>query len=157
MTPVTRTRRASRLVFLSLALVASLVLGACGSAAATPTPTFGPVVLDGTSWVLISYMTPDGTNYTVPMSVSPTAKFSGGQFSGFAGCNTFNGPYTQDGETIAIGPLSGTKAACEPPLSVVEAAYVQALGAVNTAMAAGSTLRLVEQGGFSALEFVRAN
>ena len=157
MTPVTRTRRASRLVLLSLALVASLVLGACGSAAATPTPTFGPVVLDGTNWVLISYMTPDGTNYTVPMSVSPTAKFSGGQFSGFAGCNTFTGPYTQSGETIAIGPLAGTKMACEQPLLGVEAAYVQARGAGNTATAAGTTLRLTEQGGFSALEYVRAN
>ena len=154
MTPV--TRHASRLVVLTALLVATLV-AACGSAGATPQPTFGPMELNGTNWVLISYMTPDGTNYTVPMSVSPTAKFNAGQFEGFAGCNTFSGPYTQSGETIAIGPLAGTKQACEAPLSGVEAAYVQALGAVNTAKAAGTTLRLTESGGFSALEFVRAN
>jgi heat shock protein HslJ len=156
MASATRPRPVVRSLFVLLALAASLVLAACGSASATPKPTFGPVTLEGTDWRLISYMSPTGTNYTVPMSVTPTAKFAGGQFSGFAGCNTFSGPFTQDGDTVKIGPLAGTQMACQEPLLGVELAYTQALAAVNTAAAAGDTMRLVEKGGFSALEFVRA-
>jgi heat shock protein HslJ len=159
MTPIARFRRRGRLVLVPLALALTLVVAACGSGgtAATPTPTFGPVNLDGTDWLLVSYMTADGTNYTVPMAVTPTALFSGGTIDGFAGCNKFNGPYVQDGEKIKIGPIGATKVACDQPLAVVEAAYLQALSVVDKAVAAGDTLRMSQTGGFTGLEFVRAS
>ncbi len=154
---VTRFRLQRRPGLVLLALVATLVLGGCGSAAATPTPTYGPVTLEGTEWVLLNYMDATGAVFTVPMAVTPTAKFAGGQFSGFAGCNTFSGPYTQDGETIHIGPLAGTKMACDEPLTAVEIAYVRALEVVNTARAAGDSLLLNDSDGNNALEFQRAS
>ncbi len=154
---VTRFRPTRMLGLAVLALAATLALGGCGSATATPKPSLGPIDLEGTEWVLLNYMDATGAVFTVPMAVTPTAKFSSGQFSGFAGCNTFSGPFTQEGDTIHIGPLAGTKVACDEPLTVVEIAYVRALELVNTARAAGDTLLLNDSDGNNALEFTRAS
>src|SRR4051794_11572592 len=109
MDPVTRRGRVRRspVARLVLAVVTVLALvAACGGATATPAASLGPIDLDGTSWRLIGYLTPDGTHFTVPAAVTPGASFSGGQFQGQTGCNTASGPYTQDGTSISIGPIS---------------------------------------------------
>ena len=74
MHPATHHRFASRLVLVLLAAMA-LAVSACGSSASpTPTPVpSGPLELAGTRWVLIKYLSPDGTVVTVPSSVTPTA------------------------------------------------------------------------------------
>jgi heat shock protein HslJ len=149
-----RRRRLARVLFTVLALVA--LVAACGGASATPAASLGPIELEGTKWLLVSYLSPTGTNFTVPSSVTPTATFQGGQFTGVtAGCNTASGPYTQDGTSIAIGPISSTKLACPEPMATVEAAYLAALAVVDTAVGNGSTLVLKQSDGFTALQFVR--
>jgi heat shock protein HslJ len=160
MDPVTRTgrhrpRQLGRLLFTTLALVA--VVAACTGAAATPAPSLGPIELNGSSWRLLSYLSPTGTSFTVPSSVSPSATFKDGQFSGQTGCNTVTAPYTQDGTKIAIGPLTSTKVACDEPMNTVEAAYLQALSVVDTAAGTDTRLILKKSDGFTALEFVKAN
>jgi heat shock protein HslJ len=144
---------------LLVAALASLLalVAACGGAGATPTPSLGPVELNGTSWRLLGYLSPTGTHYTVPAAVTPSAEFKDGQFSAQTGCNTANGPYTQDGTSIAIGPIASTKMACQEPMAGVETAYLAALAVVDTATGNDSTLLLRQSDGFTALEFVRAN
>lgn len=157
-TPHPRLRRPSpvRLLVVLASLLA--LVAACGGASATPTPSLGPIELDGTSWRLISYLSPDGTNYTVPSSVTPSLDFKDGQISAAtAGCNTATGPYTQDGTAIAIGPIASTKMACAEPMNTVEVAYLQALSVVDTATGNATTLLLRKADGFTALELVRAN
>ncbi len=160
MQPVTRPGRhrrrpLARLLVTVLALVA--LVAACGGANATPSPSLGPINLDGTSWRLIGYLSPTGTHFTVPAAVTPGAMFSGGQLKAQTGCNDANGPYTQDGTSIAIGPISSTRKACQDPIATVETAYLAALSVVDTAVGNDSTLLLRQSSGFTALEFVRAN
>jgi len=160
MDPVSHTGRVRRQPFARLLLVAlSLValVGACGGASATPKPSLGPIELNGTSWRLISYLSPDGTSYTVPAAVTPGASFANGQFQGDTGCNQASGPYTQDGTSIAIGPIAATKKACQEPMLTVETAYLAALDAVDIAVGNDSTLVMKSSKNFTTLEFVRAN
>ncbi len=161
MESVTRPRRArrlprARLVLVALSLVA--LVAACGGASATPAASLGPINLEGTSWRLLGYLSPDGTHYTVPAAVTPGATFANGQFQGDTGCNTASGPYTQNGTTISIGPLASTKKACQEPMQTVETAYLVAIAVVDTAVGNDTTLLMKSStAGFTALEFVRAN
>ena len=43
--------------------------------------------------------------FTVPAAVTPLAAFKDGVMTGYAGCNTFSGPYKIDGEN---GEAKGT-------------------------------------------------
>jgi heat shock protein HslJ len=95
------------------------------SSAAPPAPD-GPLE---TSWVLVDL---DGST-DFDEALRPTLTFAeDGTLSGFAGCNTFDGPYALDGSSMDIGPLATTKMACEPPASTIEAALLPALDAAGT-------------------------
>ena len=56
-----------------------------------------------------------------------TAEFKAGRISGFSGCNQFFGPYTLDGDRVAIGRLAGSMMACEERAMAVESAVHAAL------------------------------
>lgn len=81
---------------------------------ATPVPTQPPPALNGTSWVLEN---------TLP-DTSITAAFQDGEFSGFAGCNTYTGTYTVNGPTLSIGGLQTTQQACSPEIMAQEQLYL---------------------------------
>jgi heat shock protein HslJ len=143
-----------RLVALAIGLMVVTLVGACGSSSATASPA-GPGGIEG-SWRLLRYTTPDGREFTVPAAVTPGITFANGTASGNAGCNTFTGPYTINGGTIAIGPLATTKMACQDPMATVETAYLQALDQVTEVSADGDNLKLSAPGDRPALVFVRA-
>ena len=83
--------------------------------------------LGASSWLLIDL---DGS--TVDAQAVPTLAFADdGTVSGFAGCNTYGGPFSTDGGTIAIGPLAATEMACQEPGSGIESVYLPALDAVG--------------------------
>ena len=115
-------RRALSLVFIA-AVVATVA--ACSGGAATPAPSAsaaasasaGALELDGTSWLLTDYISPDGAVFTVPAAVTPLLAFDGGNLTGNAGCNTFSSTYTVTGDVIEIGPIMSTKMACEEPMA----------------------------------------
>src|SRR4051794_11236186 len=160
MNSVTRARSARQGSFVRLLVVLGALMAlvtACGGASATPAPSLGPIELNGTSWRLLSYLSPTGTSFTVPAAVTPGATFANGQFQGQTGCNTASGPYTQDGTSIAIGPIASTKMACEEPMMTVEIAYLAAIAVVDTATGNDTRLLLRQSDGFTALEFVRVN
>jgi heat shock protein HslJ len=150
-----RRRGPAQLLFIVLASIA--LVGACAGTSATPAASLGPIELNGTSWRLIGYLSPTGTHFTVPAAVTPGATFKDGQLEATTGCNTASGPFTQDGTTIAIGPLASTKQACQDPMATIETAYLHALDTVDTAVGNDTTLLLKESTGFTALEFVRAS
>jgi len=156
MTPSTRPRRARRLVLVLLAVMA-LAVAACGGSKATPTPVpAGPLNLTGTSWLLIKYLSPEGSVYTVPGAVTPQASFTADTMNGNAGCNTFNGPYTLTGENLKVGPIISTKMACPEPGASVENAYLAALNVVDkAALLDNGNLQLWDTEGKTTLEFVK--
>jgi heat shock protein HslJ len=161
---MTRTipARAARRTLLAVAVLAlALATAACGSAAASPSPSplpSGPLDLNGTTWMLLKYVSPDGTSYTVPSAVTPIASFQDGTVSGSGGCNTFNGPYTLTGDQLTMGPLAATKMACEEPIASVETAYLAAMDVVNrAAILENGNLQLWDDGGKTTLAFVRGS
>lgn len=94
--------------YLSL-FAASLVLGLAGCTALTGSPGSGFTTpeLAGTRWVVTSI---DGQ---APSGPALTADFSNdGRVSGDAGCNSFSGPFIQDGRKVQFGELLSTRRAC---------------------------------------------
>jgi heat shock protein HslJ len=139
-------RRASAL---ALGMVVLVAVAACSSSSTATTAD-----LEGT-WQLSSVTTADGQQVTVPEGVSPTLQVQGEQVSGNAGCNTFSGGYTLDGDTIAFGPLASTRMACADPVNAVESAYLAALDAVNQVALDGNTLTLSVSGGDPTLIYTK--
>ncbi len=156
-------RRALSLVFIA-AVVATVA--ACSGGAATPAPSAsaaasasaGALELDGTSWLLTDYISPDGAVFTVPAAVTPLLAFEGGNLTGNAGCNTFSSTYTVTGDVIEIGPIMSTKMACEEPMSTVEGAYLAALESVDkVAILDDGKLQLWDDGGKTTLAFLKGS
>ena len=55
----------------------------------------------------------------------------GGRVSGVSGCNRFNGRWQQQGATVALGPLAGTRMACAQALMELEGKFLATLAAVT--------------------------
>jgi heat shock protein HslJ len=125
------TRRSSSLLAATAAI--AILVAACSASGASPSAGSGspaPVGLAGTSWTLADL---DGTT---PAGAAPTLEFrEDGSAGGMSGCNSYNGTYTVDGNTITFGPLISTKMACEQPQMTMETAYLAALqGATSVAV-----------------------
>ena len=156
-------RRALSIVF-AAAVVATVA--ACSGGAATPAPSAsaappasaGALELDGTSWLLTDYISPEGAVFTVPAAVTPLLAFDAGNLTGNAGCNTFNATYTVTGDVIEIGPIMSTKMACEEPMASVEGAYLAALESVDkVAILDDGKLQLWDDGGKTTLAFLKGS
>ena len=101
------------------------------------------------SWTVTSYNT-DRNDMAPPLTGSIlTAVFGAdGTIEGGAGCNHFSGPYTIDGDGIAIGPLAATLVACAPSeLQDQETRYLDALLASDRWSQEAGVLELVDTGG----------
>ncbi len=48
--------------------------------------------------------------------------------SGRSGCNRFSGGWQQNGATITLGPIAGTRMACAPALMELESKFLATLG-----------------------------
>ncbi len=144
----------------ALAMLTALPLAGCasdsGSGAGSATGATAPS-LAGTSWELAEYAAEGETTLTaVPDDVRATADFTDDQISGSAGCNSFSGTYTTDGDTIEIGPLATTKRACVPAVTAVESGYLARLGAATTFAIAGGTLTLSDASGQVVLAYAES-
>lgn len=90
-----------------LALGCLLVLAACATPPGSPGNGFTTPELAGTRWVITSI---DGRAPTGP---ALTADFGNdGRVSGDAGCNSYSGPFIQDGRSVQFGELLSTRRAC---------------------------------------------
>ncbi len=158
MNAVTHRPRRRRPVLVFLAILA-LALAACGGSQPTSTPVpSGPLDLAGTQWLLIKYLSPDGAAFTVPAAVTPRAAFTADAMSGNAGCNTFDGPYTLEGDNLKLGPMVSTKLACQEPIASVENAYLAALAVVDkAALLDDGNLQLWDSEGKTTLVFLRGS
>ncbi len=142
--------------------IAGVVLAACTSGAGASSSSgasragspAAPATLEGTPWTLTAYTGTDGKSAPVPATVEATATFADGKVTGSAGCNTYTASYTVSGQKLTIGPAATTQMACPPPASVVEAAFLAALGNVASYAIDGSTLELQGSDGKAGLTFV---
>ena len=107
--------------------------------------------LEGTPWVLASGLDVEGWE-----EAAPSATFEDGRVAGSTGCNRYTGPYTLDGELLALGPLAVTLMACPPPRDAVERAYVAALERVAGWRVEDGGLSLLDASGDELLRFAPA-
>lgn len=113
-----------------------------------------PLDLTDTAWVLGGLI--DGNTTSAPAEGDPvTLTFTADALSGKA-CNTFNGSYTLDGDTIAIGPLASTRMAClDEQLTAQETLVLEVLQSATTASVTHGVLAIMAPDG-RGLQFDKA-
>ena len=111
--------------------------------------------LTTTRWVATTINNGAGGAVSVVAGSTVTAVFADdGKVAGNAGCNDYSGPYTVDGTTVDIGPLSSTKMACaDAAVSTQEASYLAALDKVTTFAFNGGNLQLRAADGSLQVEY----
>jgi heat shock protein HslJ len=77
-----------------------------------------------------------------------TLQFAAGQFSGFAGCNSYQGAYTNtanpDGTySVALSGMTTTAMSCPEEIMAQERIYLAMLSTVTTAQIQGDMLTLI--------------
>lgn len=101
-------------------LVLAAALAACSSSSPQPAGA-APADLTGTKWELVRWEDP-GVSSPRPIPHAETGDpltLSFGQASGkptlagFSGCNTYNAPYSFQGDVLQLGSLNRTKKDCE--------------------------------------------
>lgn len=90
----------------------------------------------------VSNMSLAGSEWGTSMERQFVSFGTNGKITGNGGCNRFFGTYSQDGDTLEIGPLGSTKMACANLRQ--EQTFFQTLNATRTIEA--SHLRLVLKG-----------
>jgi heat shock protein HslJ len=109
------------------------------------------------SWVVDSFESAPG-KVTVPLEgTTLTAVFRFGKVAGSAGCNTYQGPYTTNGDAAAIGPLATTLMACAEDVSAQEAAFLTALQGVARIQTRAQTVQLQDRNGSLVVALLRAS
>lgn len=104
--------------------------------------------LAGTSWKVLGVNT--GTAVvTSALTEKLTLEFgTDGTVSGNAGCGTFHGTYTQQGEAVEISGVAAAGAeGCTADVEAMQTRYLEALQAATTSTRSGSTLELRDGSG----------
>ena len=97
--------------------------------------------LEGPTWV-VQEMSVDGA-MTAPIPETPLfAVFEDGTVAGSSGCNSYNGSYEIDGNSMTIGPLATTRMACTPELLAQETLYLELLAQVDSYEVNGDELTM---------------
>lgn len=110
--------------------------------------------LEGTRWTLVSYQDSTGATVDAIPGVDAAIQFADGSVGGTAGCNSFSGSYTTDGNTLTIGPMASTMMAClENNIMEQEAAVQANLPAAATYTIEGDTLTIANADGETTLTF----
>ena len=107
------------------------------------------------SWIVDSFASAPGT-VTAPLEGTElTAVFRFDKVAGSSGCNTFQGPYTTNGDAAVIGPLAMTRMACPAEIMAQETAFLAALQGVARVESRGQTLQLQDRNGSLVVALIR--
>jgi len=112
--------------------------------------------LAGTNWEGTGFNNGKQAVVSVLANTTITASFGkDGTLSGNAGCNTYSGPYTVNGNQIKIGPLASTMMACSDPVGVMEqeSQYLTAIQSAATYLIEGNVLELRASDGALVADF----
>lgn len=118
--------------------------------ALVPPPPAPEVALEGTEWTLTTLLEGE-TAAAVLGGTTITLRLEQGRLGGTAGCNSYGGDYTREGDTLAVGTLVRTLMLCADPPGVMEQEdrYLELLqGVTALELAAGRlTLRAADGSG----------
>lgn len=138
--------------FLELALLLLLIaVPIAGAESATGKISLtSPVTatsLEGVSWSLDSYLSPEGQTENVLNYTQITALFESGRLSGHGGCNNYAGSYVAEGSNITISQLLSTMMFCYDNISSQESVYLQNLQNSTTYSISDSLLKMMDANG----------
>lgn len=122
---------------LSLAILACL---GSGQNTASDSPSSGDDPLLGTGWILNQL----GGSELIPTGNRPTITFSGGQASGNASCNGWQGSYTIDETNLQFEDFELSEIFCESPEGIMdqEDAFILMLGDASSYEVQGDQLTI---------------
>lgn len=112
-------------------------------------PAENTMALENTSWTLKTLR-----GNTLVEATAITLEFRDDSLGGSAGCNSYRGNVTVDGDTLAVSPLITTRKACAEDVMEQELIYLRFLQSVTTFEATDTTLTLIA--GEERLEFTSA-
>ena len=116
-----------------LTIVISIIVFALAACGGTSAPA---VSVDNSAWTLVSY----GGEALLAGSAF-TVNFEDGQVRGSAGCNSYGGEYTVNGDSIEIGMLMSTMMACaDSAVMDQEQVLLEFLGSVEKLEMSGGQL-----------------
>ncbi|MFD7260720.1 META domain-containing protein [Streptomyces sp. NPDC059874] len=97
--------------------------------AMTPKPPVADAPLTATEWIVDATVNGD-TVASLPQDAAGKARFTitDGTAGGTLGCNRFSARATVDGSTLAFGPITSTRMACEGDAGAVERALTDLFG-----------------------------
>jgi len=106
-------------ILAGLATIAVLVctIAACGGGGSASNP------LAGTKWQMQDYADPAITTGMTSVGQDTIVTIEFGEddkVSGSGGCNSYQGTYTVDGDSLTFGPLATTMMACSEPEGIME-------------------------------------
>lgn len=115
--------------------------------------------LDGSFWELQNYRDETGASVNVLPETQINAKFNAIEIGGNAGCNTYFGSYTLDGERIYIGLLASTEIFCDTPAGIMEqeSNYLAALSDAHSFQMDEDELQFFDSGGNLILTYQRVD
>jgi heat shock protein HslJ len=105
--------------------------------------------LETTSWTLTTL-----AGNPITENTRITLEFRDGGLSGSAGCNSYRGNVTVEGNTLTISPLITTRKACDETIMTQEVNYLRLLQSATTFERTETTLTLLS--GEERLEFTSA-
>jgi heat shock protein HslJ len=121
-------------------LLLSIFMFSCKTPATMTQHTPADAPLAGTKWILQSL-----SGQPIPKTMHEAfIQFDAEKSAayGSSGCNRMTGKYTQEGAQLQIGPMAGTRMACDEPSMKLEQALHKALADVNGYTIAGNRLEL---------------
>ncbi|MGF1503895.1 MAG: META domain-containing protein [Anaerolineae bacterium] len=96
----------------------------------TPLHTPEPASLQGTEWTLESFIEGDAVSSALAGTTLTLLLDDDGTYSGSAGCNTYGGTYTLQGEALTFGPPRMSRMMCAEDIMRQERSYLQLLESV---------------------------
>lgn len=120
-----------------------------------PTTKSRAPALEGTEWYLSALS--GFANLQVEGKPSLTMRRDGGQFGGYAGCNSYFGNYTRDGEQVKLSVSGMTKRMCDIAGMKQEGAFLGMLRGAARLSVQGGVLHVFDQKGAELARFVPAD
>ena len=120
-----------------------------------PAGDMDAVQLEGTEWILKSYLNQEGQLVEPLAGTFTSANFEDGQVNGNASCNNYFGGYEVDGSSLSMGPLASTEMFCGNPPGVMdqEMAFLSAMGSAAEFKIDAGQLVLFDKAGETILAF----
>ncbi|MBT9523758.1 MAG: META domain-containing protein [Rhizobacter sp.] len=131
----------SRFRFRLLALCLASALSPAALAASPAVPS-GNAALRDTHWVLQAQEGEPLASEPAQPAAHLVLHAASQRLSGFAGCNTLRGRYTQQGTQLALTALASTRKAC--PQMQQEQRFIELLGAADGYRIEGQVLSLLQ-------------